>query len=91
MALLSQMFRTAAITGDASRANAWFADRQGKEWAERTVQGAFPQHAAQQQAAPQDAAPPADPAKALASLDELRRSGVIDDAELSALRARVGV
>lgn len=41
MALLSQMIRSVAITGDASRVNAWFADRQGKEWAERTVRGAL--------------------------------------------------
>jgi hypothetical protein len=42
MALLSQLIRTVAITGDTQRVNAWFADRQGGRWAEQTVRAAFP-------------------------------------------------
>jgi hypothetical protein len=42
MALLSQQFRRVAITGRTDSVNAWFADRQGRRWAEQTVRGAFP-------------------------------------------------
>jgi hypothetical protein len=42
MALLSQMFRTVAITGRTDSVNAWFASRQGGRWAEQTVRAAFP-------------------------------------------------
>ena len=42
MALLSRMFRTVAITGRTDTINAWFADRQGRRWAEQTVRGASP-------------------------------------------------
>jgi hypothetical protein len=42
MALLSGLMRTAAITGHSDRIDAWFADRQGARWIERTVQAAFP-------------------------------------------------
>jgi len=83
MALLSQMMRTAAITGDPSRVNAWFADRQGKQWAERTVRRAFPQV--------NHRAPPADPAKTIEALTELRRRGVVTDAEVDALRSLLRV
>ena len=42
MALLSQMFRTVAITGRTDTVNAWFADRQSGRWAEQKVRAAFP-------------------------------------------------
>ena len=42
MALLSHMFRTAAITGRTDTIHAWFASRQGGRWAEQTVRDAFP-------------------------------------------------
>ena len=80
MALLSQMFRTVAITGRTETINAWFADRQGGRWAEQTVAGAFPA-----------AAPHADPAETLRELMELHQRGVVTDPELEALRARLGV
>ena len=78
MALLSQMFRTVAITGRTDTVNAWFASRQGGRWAEQTVRGAFPN------------VPPhgqADRARKLRELAELHERGVITDAEFQELRA----
>ena len=86
MALLSQMFRSVAITGDTRRLNAWFADRQGGRWAEQTVRAAFPQMSPRA-----SAAPPADPAATLHNLEALRGRGVITDAELARLRTRLKV
>ncbi len=75
MALLSQMFRTAAITGRTDTINAWFAGRQGGRWAEQTVRSAFPNL-------------PGDRQRDIA---DLRRRGVLTGAEAEALRARLGV
>jgi hypothetical protein len=90
MALLSQMFRTVAITGRTDTMNAWFADRQGGRWAEQTVRSAFPAaaHAQRTQVATRS---PGDPAATLRELTELHRRGVVTDAELAGLRARLGV
>jgi hypothetical protein len=74
MALMSQMIRSVAITGNTDYVNAWFADRQGGRWAEQRVRAAFPQ-----QTAPQ-----------LRELDDLRRRGAVTDAEFDRLRARIG-
>ena len=79
MALLSQMFRTAAITGRTDTLNAWFAGRQGGRWAEQTVAAAFPE------------LPPDDRAEQRRSLDELQERGVVSEAEAEALRARLGL
>ena len=87
MALLSQMFRSVAITGDTQRLNAWFADRQGGRWAEQTVRAAFPQEMSHRP----PGGPPADQRQTLADLEALRGRGVITDAELRALRARLRV
>ena len=79
MALLSRMFRTAAITGRADASNTWFgaiASRQGGRWAEQTVQAAIPGR------------PPR--SDAMQELAELQRRGVLTDAEAEALRARIG-
>ena len=84
MALLSSMFRTAAITGRTDTIHAWFADRQGGRWAEQTVRAALPHVQA-------NPPPDRDPAEALRQLTDLRRSGVVTDAEFDALRARLGV
>jgi hypothetical protein len=84
MALLSQLIRTAAITGDPNRVNAWFADRQGRRWAEQTVRAAFPARRA-------PTPPTADRAERLRSLEELHERGVLTDAELERLRARMGI
>ena len=81
MALLSQMFRTVAITGRTDTVNAWFASRQGGRWAEQTVRDAFPR--IQPAGAPR---PPADPDRTLRELTELHERGVLTDAELGALR-----
>jgi hypothetical protein len=72
MALLSQMFRTAAITGRTDTVNAWFADRQGGRWAEQTVRNAFPNL-------------PGDREREIA---DLQRRGVLTEAEAQALRGR---
>lgn len=78
MVLLSQMFRTAAITGRTDPLDAsWFAGRQGGRWAARTVGAALQ--------------PRPDPAARRNQLDELQRSGVISEAEADALRARLGL
>jgi hypothetical protein len=70
------MFRTAAITGRADSVNAWFADRQGGRWAEQTIRRALPH--------------PQRDAK-LKELDDLHAQGIVSDAELKQLRARLGV
>jgi hypothetical protein len=75
MALLSQMFRTVAITGRTDTVNAWFATRQGGRWAEQKVQAAFPN------------IPPDDTTR---DLMDLQRRGVLTRDEVAALRARPG-
>jgi hypothetical protein len=88
MALLSQMMRNVAITGRTDNVNAWFADRQGKQWAERTVRGAFA-GTRPHQPAPLPPPPP-DLALTLQQLTELRDSGDLTQAEFDLLRARTG-
>ncbi len=91
MALLSQMIRTAAITGSPERMNAWFADRQGKCWAEQTMGAAMPAATSRSHTAPPAPAPSAaDPAETLRQLTELHQRGVVSDAEFDGLRARIG-
>ena len=88
MALLSQMFRHVAITGRTDDLNAtWFAGRQGGRWAEQQVRAAFPAAQPRAQSTPPGAAahPPADPAERLRQLTELRRRGVVTDAEFETL------
>jgi hypothetical protein len=70
MALLSQMFRTVAITGRTDTVNAWFASRQGGRWAEQTVRAAFPNM-------------PGDREREIA---ELQRRGALTEDEARALR-----
>jgi hypothetical protein len=89
MALLSQMIRSVAITGRTDNVNAWFADRQGKQWAERTIRRAFAGTRPPQPAPP--APPPPDPALTLQRLTEMRDGGDITQAEFDRLRARTGV
>jgi hypothetical protein len=93
MALLSRMIPTAAVTGNPDRVNAWFADRQGKRWAEQTIRGAFPTAGSRSLGRPPAAAPrlSADPAETLRELTELHERGVVTDRELERLRASLGV
>ena len=85
MALLSQMFRTVAITGRTDTINAWFAGRQGGRWAEQTVGAAFPNVSASR------TRPPADAATVLREVTELQQRGVLTGVEAEALRARLGL
>ena len=79
MVLLSQLIRTAAITGRADSVHAWFAGRQGGRWVEQTVRDAMP------------AASRANPRETLSKLSELRDSGVITHEEFESLRVRLRV
>jgi hypothetical protein len=88
MVLLSGMMRAAAFTGSRQPIDDWFA---GKQWGRWIVQGSpehLPPQAGRQHASTQ---PPADPAKRLQNLTQLRDTGVIDDAEFQRLRARLRV
>jgi Short C-terminal domain len=76
MVLLSQLIRTAAITGRTDTYNTWFAGRQGGRWVDQTVRAAIPT---------------ADRAERLRDLTELHRRGVLTDAEFERLRARLRV
>ena len=88
MALLSQMIRHVAITGRTDDLNAWFAGRQGGPWAEQKIRAAFPPAPSQaQRTPPATPQPPADSAETLRQLMELRRRGVVTDAEYETLRA----
>ena len=91
MVLLSGLMRNVAITGRTDNVNAWFAGRQGGRWAEQTVRAAFPTAAHQppRTASPAASRPPFDPAEALRELTDLRRRGVVTDAEFDDLRARL--
>ena len=76
MALLSAAMRTAAVTGSSRPIGAWMQGRQWGRWGDQWIAHPYPARAA-----------PAD--DAMRSLERLRAAGVIDDAELARLRARV--
>jgi hypothetical protein len=79
MALLSQLFRRAAITGRSDPLDAsWFAGRQGGRWAAQTVNSAL--HGRRRSGA-----------AARREVEDLRSGGVISEAEADALRARLGL
>ena len=77
MVLLSQMIRTAAITGRTDTIGSRLMGRQGGRWAEQTVRAAIPTAGA--------------PADTLRELIELHERGVVTDAELEKLRADLHV
>jgi hypothetical protein len=80
VALLSQMFRRAAITGRTDPLDAsWFAGRQGGRWAAQTVGAAVRPH------------PKWDPAARRRELEDLQSGGVISEAEADALRDHLGL
>ena len=93
MALLSSSIRRVAITGSTDSVNAWFAGRQGGRWAEQTIRAAFPTLSSRTHGTPSASArqPPADPARTLQELTDLHDRGVVTDAELEHLRARLDV
>jgi hypothetical protein len=78
MALLSQLMRTAAITGRPDQVHAWFADRQGGRWADQMVRDAFP--------APRRSG---DREETERRLSELYERGILTDEELKQLRAKL--
>jgi hypothetical protein len=78
MALLSAAMRTAAFTDSSRPIGAWMQGRQWGRWGDQWVQQAHP--------APARGTAAGD---ALANLERLHAAGVIDDAELARLRARV--
>ena len=84
MVLLSQMMRTAAFTGSTDSMFTRIAGRQGGQWAEQTVRGAYPAPRPQ-------ARPPADPAAALNDLNGLRERNVLTEREAERLRTRMGM
>ena len=84
MVLLSQMIRTAAITGRTDTIGTRLVGRQGGRWAEQTVRAAIPTAGRPAQAPP---AARRDPAVMLRELTELRERGVVTAAEFEALRA----
>jgi hypothetical protein len=82
VALLANMMRTAAITGRPDLVNAWCADRQGGRWAEQMVRSAYPY--------PHPSAPPPrNPEETARALNDLHDRGIVTDAELAKLRARL--
>jgi hypothetical protein len=85
MVLLSQLMRSAAITGRTDNLATWFAGRQGGRWAEQTVRAAIPTAAAHGPATPREPRP-ADPTETLRELTELHERGVVSDAEFEDLR-----
>ena len=89
MALLSGLIRTVAITGRTDTINAWFGGRQGGRWAEQTISAAFPQAApgARRTPPPHSTRTPADHARTLRELADLRQRGVLTDDEFDSLRA----
>ena len=93
MALLSGMFRYAAITGRTDNIGAWCAGRQGGAWAQQKVRAALPTAASPGPADPPAGPAPAraDPAEALRDLTELHRRGFVTDDEFEALRANLSV
>jgi hypothetical protein len=88
MVLLSQLIRTAAVTGRTDNLATWFAGRQGGRWAEQTVRGAIPTAAAHRPVTPREPRP-ADPTETLRELTELHERGIVSDAEFEDLRARL--
>jgi hypothetical protein len=74
MALLSGAMRTAAITGSSRPIGAWMQGRQWGSWGDQWVEHRQPGAAA---------------SDTMTSLERLHAAGVIDDAELARLRARV--
>ena len=95
MVLLSQLIRTAAITGRTDNLGEWFAGRQGGRWADQLVRSAVPTAGAPRPGgpphAPETSPSGPDPAETLRELTELHQRGVLTDAEFEGLCARLRV
>jgi len=94
MVLLNSMIRNVAITGSTDSIHAWLAGRQGGRWAQQTVRAAFPLQASRPHRRPLQAVepgPPEDAAETLRKMRALRDRGIVTDAEVATLRARLGV
>ncbi|MFC8262781.1 SHOCT domain-containing protein [Streptomyces sp. NPDC057291] len=90
--LLGTMARTAVVAGTASAVSGRVQQRQQQRWGaqeEATAQ----QQAVQQQTPPAQAAPPAPPADdiidRLERLAELKKQGILTDAEFEAQKAKI--
>jgi hypothetical protein len=81
--LLSQVIRHAAITGRTDAVGEQILGRQGGRWAHQWIDSAFPEAAAHSHRA----APPADAAATERDIEDLRRRGLLTDAEVARLRA----
>jgi hypothetical protein len=79
--LLASAMRVDGFTGGSDTVNRWFDGHQAPRWIVRTP---FPPVA-------QTTRSPADAAEALRELTDLHQRGVVTEAELAALRARLGV
>ena len=94
MVLLSQLIRTAAITGRTENLAEWFAGRQGGRWADQMVRSAVPPAGAPRPEAPhapETALSGRDPAETLRELTQLHQRGVLTDAEFEGLCAGLPV
>jgi hypothetical protein len=95
MVLLSQLIRTAAVTGRTDNLATWFARRQGGRWAEQMVRSAVPPAGAPRAAvlphAPETAPSGPDSAETLRELTQLHERDVLTDAGFEGLCARLRV
>ncbi|MET7859270.1 SHOCT domain-containing protein [Streptomyces sp. NPDC005318] len=89
--LLGAVARTAVVAGTASAVSGRVQQRQQQKWGAQ--QEAAQQEAARQQAAPVQAAPPAPPADDLIDrlerLAELKKQGILTDAEFEVQKAKI--
>ena len=84
--LLSQVIRSAAITGRTDAVGARLLGRQGGRWAQQWIDSAFPDAAARTHGA----SPPADAGATVREAEDLRRRGLLTDDEFERLRVRRG-
>ncbi|MGW5277286.1 SHOCT domain-containing protein [Streptomyces sp. NPDC004044] len=90
--LLGTVARTAVVAGTASAVSGRVQQRQQQRWGAQEA-AAQEEAAAQQQTSPAQAAPPAPPADdiidRLERLAELKKQGILTDAEFEAQKAKI--
>ncbi|MER5689496.1 SHOCT domain-containing protein [Streptomyces sp. NPDC002205] len=90
--LLGTVARTAVVAGTASAVSGRVQQRQQQRWGAQE-EAAAQQQAVQQQTPPDQAAPPAPPADdiidRLERLAELKKQGILTDAEFEAQKAKI--